>query len=850
MSAAANVGFVGSNAELERITEQVLSSGAPVALDCESGYEGEPRGYKNASPSVHAEENLIAGFSFTTDASWARYVPVGHEDPLVNVDPELASMCLWRICATGRVVVHNAEAEERWLSRWMLGLLGGHPEVGAAVRASRGYYPLRSDTMMEAHALARWKSIALKNLSREVFGYEQVELRALFDAVLSGHDGAKKLTRSKANTLRFNVLDPTDPRVFSYACDDAIQTWRLHERHYPQVRDNFIYWLEMNVWPAVWDTEDEGLAFDWDMIDEARERAERFQAKMQAGMIAHLTERLGHAPLVKGKVFNPNSHPQLRSVLYDPPPDGLGLATRVRTNGKADGTGKQLSTNATALKGNSGDVFVRKLQDYRGMSKLLGTYLRPWRAEYGWAPDGRAHCHLLPHGAATGRFSAADFNYQNMPKKYHYVVGEEEFRLNFRDAVTVPPDHWGMGFDISQGELRIIAAESGEKAMLEAFEAGVDLHSLTASRLLHLSLDEVRAGGELFGKEWSSESGGFRPFGKTLNFALGYQLTVEGLSLRLGCTVAEAQQAWDDYFAAYPAIAAWTRKTVADSHVHGCTWSRFGRRHPIWAYESDKSWIANGGERTAGNAPIQGGLADMMKLIMIRCRNALIKAGLRETVRMCMNVHDALEFYVHKSVSPQLVVDVLYPAITEKTPWTQHWPVMRPDWHLWQRWGSPTELKLDDNRQIIGLGDVIDIGVEEDEEDDEAEPAAPPARAQSLAAAAGKLADAPARAAGVLPGDVGAGGVGTGRHHGHVIVHVTEMPDGAAVRRFLALLAEFPGPNTMELATPQGTVRVSEGTSLSPEEGAARVALVLDGARVHWAASSVDNDALAAGLAL
>jgi hypothetical protein len=478
------------------------------------------------------------------------------------------------------------------------------------------------------------------------------------------------------------------------------------------------------------------------------------------------------------------------------------------------------------------------------MNKLLTTYLERWRDEFGWCEDGRAHCHLLPHGTFTGRFSSSDFNYQNMPKKYHYEVDEETFDFNFRNAIIVPDGWWGLGFDISQGELRIIAAEAGETAMLEAFEQGEDLHALTASRLLHVSLDEVSAGGELFGRQVDS----FRQLGKTMNFALSYQLTVQGLADRLVCTVDEAQEMFEGYFVAYPAIAEWTRKTVADSKVTGCTQSRLGRRHPIWAYKSDKSWIYAGGERTAGNAPIQGGLADMMKLIMIRCDEALRATGLLDTVRMVMNVHDALEFYVRDDVNPQLVIDVLYPVIVRKTPWTEHWPVMVPEWHLWKRWGSPTELKLDENQQIIGLGSVIDIGEQEDEDDAE-EAGVPAVLAGVRGSGIGQAAAALDRSSGGVDVDSRDSPVDLRPHTGRVIVRVPEMPDQGAVQRFMRLLAEFPGPNTLELATPEGSVQLSSGTSLSPDDDGGRIGMVLGGAQVVWDVSTVDSSALAEGLA-
>ncbi len=506
---SANTGYITSGEELWQLAQKVIGDGLPIALDCETGYEGEDRGYKNSSPSLHPEESILAGYNFTNAVSWGRYVPLGHDDSRYNIDPVPAARALWDMTATGLCIAHNADMEERTLSRWMLEHLADDPQRGAAVRASRGYFPILSDTMMEAHALARWKSIALKYLSRQVFDYDQVELRDLFSEILG-----KTVPANKRYTLRFTVLDPSDPRVFNYACDDVIQTLRLHQRHYPQVKDNFIYWLEMNVWPVIWAMEDEGLAVDWDYIDEAKGRARQFRNKMQAGIVNHLTERLGQLP----PKFNPGSHPQVRRVLYSKPPEGLGLMTHIMTKGKKDGTDKKLSTSALALKGNSFDPFVRRMQDFRGMSKLLSTYLENWRREYGWCDDGRAHCHLLPHGTFTGRCSSSDFNYQNLPKKYHYeceVNGEvAEFSFNFRDCVVVPDGFWGMGFDISQGELRIIAAEAGEQAMLDAFANGEDLHALTACRLLNLTREEMLAGGELGGKQYPAEAGGFRPFGK------------------------------------------------------------------------------------------------------------------------------------------------------------------------------------------------------------------------------------------------------------------------------------------------------------------------------------------------
>jgi len=829
------MGYVKSSAELRQLADKVVVEGLPIALDCETGYAGEERSHRNTSPSFHPEENVLAGFNFTNALAWAMYVPLGHDETRYNLDPVLAAQALWDMVSTGLCVVHNADMEERCLSRFLLRYLADDPERGEAVRASDGYFPIRSDTMMEAYVLAKWERIGLKFLSKIVFDHDQVELIELFNDVMFGVQG-KKLPKNKSHMLRFTVLDPSDPRVFNYACDDVIQTLHLHQQNYPEVKDSFIYWLEMHVWPVVWRMEDAGLAVDWDFIDAARGRARDFKMKMQMGLVSHLAERGCATPL-----SNPGSAVLLRKILYAEPPVGLGLHTHIMTEGGKDGLNKKEATSALALKGNSSDLFVRRLQDYRGMSKLLSTYLESWRAEYGWCEDGRAHCHLLPHGTVTGRFSSADFNYQNLPKKYHYECDGAEFKFNFRDCVIAPPGYWGLGFDISQGELRIIAAEAQEQSMLDAFAEGEDLHTLTAMRLLGLTAGEVVVGGELGGKQYPAESGGFRPFGKMLNFALGYQLSAKGLADRLGCSVDEAKDHFASYFKVYPAIAAWTRDTVAESHVHGRTKSRLGRLHPIWAYESDKSWVQSGGERTAGNAPIQGGLADMMKMIMVRVDAALGDAGLKESVRMVMNIHDALEFYVRKDIPPQQVIDLLTPVIIQKTPWTQHWPVMKPEWHMWEKWGSPIELKLDDNYRILSRGAVTDIGIQEEDDDDGDVDEEVPALSGLAAASYPGLA--------VLAGQAGAVRAGAvfQPHSGRVIVRVTEMPEMSVLQRFMRLVAEFPGPNEMVLAVPEGDSVVSHGTSLSPDDSA-QISLVFGGATVLWDTATVNCGNLVEGM--
>lgn len=828
MPVDANVGYFSSLDDLERLAARVIADGMPISLDIETGYEGEARGYKNTGPSLHPEENVLAGVSFTNSHDWARYAPLGHDEG-PNLENRAAARILWDVCATGRVITHGGDLDTRTLSRWFMHWIGDDPDRRDAVRSSNGYFPLLNDTMIMCHALALWESLKLKVLSREVFAHDQAELMSLFPG----------LAKNKEHTLRFTVLNPCQPAVYSYACDDVIQTLRLHQRFYDAVlmsAQSFIYHIEMACLPVVRAMEDEGIAVDWDMLDRGTAQTRLAMSRMQSVIDQALTQRLGR--LI---TLNMGSTKQLREVLYSPAPRGLGLKQYRQTKGGKDGRSKQLSTDALALKALISDPAVRKILDWRAVDKLRGTYLETFRQEYGWCDCGRAHCHLLPHGTVTGRFSSTDFNYQNLPKKTKIEIsgsGSDVFEFNFRDAITCPPGFYGMGFDLSQAELRVVAGEAGETALLEAFARGDDVHALTAGLLLGLSLEEVHAGGELFGRQLDS----FRQIGKTLNFALIYQLSVKGLADRLGIPVEQAQELYDRYFSIYPRIAAYTRRVVSDARVNGYTLSSLGRRHPIWAFKSDKPSVIAGGERTAGNAPVQGGVADLMKLIMVRCDQVIGAAGMRAKIRMVMNIHDALEFYVAEDVLPQQVIDLLTPAIMVRLPQTSHWPPMAADWHVWKRWGSAVELKLDSGGQIVTAGGTWEAGPDLEEiPDEELEmgldqgslvvPAAPiPAVVGDVRSSAG----GGSRAAGVT---------------GTVVIRMDEMPEMSSVHLLAGLLAEWPGANPVVVETPEGRVSVGPGTSLTPDDGA-MISLTVPGAVVVWDAATVPVDRVTAGISL
>lgn len=437
--------------------------------------------------------------------------------------------------------------------------------------------------------------------------------------------------------------------------------------------------------------------------------------------------------------------------------------------------------------------------------------------------DGMVYCVTVPTGMFLVRNDEGHVQVTgNSPKKYHFdlteamaahAAGEEPppgtcFRFNFRDVIKAPEDCYILGFDLSQAELRAIAGEAQEHALLEAFENGDDVHRVTASLMLGVPLDEV-----------TEEQ---RAIGKMLNFALLYGMSAKGLADRLNIALEEAESLMDKYFAGLSAIATYMTKMVRAGKQKGYVTSKFGRKMPIWEYLSDNPYIRSKGDRACVNYPIQGAATgDYMKIAMVRVVHAIKKAGLADKVKLVMNVHDALEFYVHKSLTPEQVIAVLKPAVVFDVP---GWPAMKADWHIAKRWGSPTEIIVHDDGTISAKGAKVDEivpSIEVDEEGNEIV-ALPEVDEQTLHEAAS----------------------GPGRQ---VVVTLDSMPTMDTYRAFRAFLESLPGRNAITLVTPEGELELSTTSGLAPAHLGA-VNQLLPGAKVGYLAEHYEQLAVGLGL--
>ncbi|MHB8294287.1 MAG: DNA polymerase I [Acidimicrobiales bacterium] len=306
-----------------------------------------------------------------------------------------------------------------------------------------------------------------------------------------------------------------------------------------------------------------------------------------------------------GEQFNVGSTPQHRRILYEK----LGLAPRRRTK-----TG--YSTDAATLERLRGEhEIVEKLLRYREVEKLRSTYGEGLLAEIG--PDGRVHASFNQTVARTGRLSSDRPNLHNIPTR------TEEGRL-FRRAFVAEAGMELLVADYDQIELRVIAHLAQDPGLIQAFEAGTDIHTSTAARLFSVEPQRVTTAQ--------------RSKAKMVSYGLAYGMEAYGLGQRLGIPTDEAAMILSAYFDAFPAVRDYMDRTVAEARSRGYTETLFGRRRQIPELSSSNYRLRQAGERQAMNAGIQGLAADIFKVALVRLDQRLESLG--GASRIVLQVHD------------------------------------------------------------------------------------------------------------------------------------------------------------------------------------------------------------------
>ncbi len=432
------------------------------------------------------------------------------------------------------------------------------------------------------------------------------------------------------NQMNIRTVEPD--KLCDYAAEDADITFRLKKILEKELEANSLsslfYDIEMPLMKVLSIIERNGVRLD---IPALAESSTILTAEM--GVLEKEIHELA------GGEFNVSSPMQVGEVLFD--------RLQLDTKAKKTKTGQYSTSEDILEKLQSKHPIIGKILDYRGLKKLLSTYIDSLPQLVN-PKTGKVHTSFNQTVAATGRLSSTNPNLQNIPIRD--AQGKE-----IRKAFI--PDDGCLFFsaDYSQIELRIMAHLSGDKNMLEAFNSGHDIHTATAAKIYKIPIEEVTSD--------------MRRKAKTANFGIIYGISVFGLSDRLSIPRAEAKELIEGYFATYPDVKRYMDNAIQKAKEMGYVETLLGRKRFLPDINSQNSIVRGFAERNAINAPIQGTAADIIKIAMVRIQKRLEQENLQ--AKMTMQVHDELNFTVPNSeieVVKKVVVDEMENAIKLQVP--------------------------------------------------------------------------------------------------------------------------------------------------------------------------------------
>jgi DNA polymerase-1 len=431
--------------------------------------------------------------------------------------------------------------------------------------------------------------------------------------------------------------------VYVYACEDTDITLRLKNLFAPELEKEGLMKLfqeiEMPLMPVLAYMERNGVCIDTEGL---RETSVLYSEEMQ-----RIEEEIYQ---LAGVHFNISSPKQVGEVLFD--------QMKITNKPKKTKTGQYATTEEILVSLKSKSPIVGKILEYRGLKKLLSTYIDALPELIN--PDtGHIHTSFNQTVTTTGRLSSSNPNLQNIPVR-------DEQGKEVRKAFIPEEGQEFFCADYSQIELRIMAHLSGDENLIEAFNAGQDIHAATAAKVFHKALEEVT----------SDE----RRKAKTANFGIIYGISAFGLAERLDVSRTEAKELIDGYFLTYPGVKEYMEKSIAMAREKGYTETIFKRRCYLPDINSNNANVRGNAERNAINSPIQGSAADIIKIAMIRVYQRMKAEGIRS--KMILQVHDELCFTVlpeEKDRLQKIVVEEMQNAVQMRIPliadtgWGSNW---------------------------------------------------------------------------------------------------------------------------------------------------------------------------------
>ena len=436
-------------------------------------------------------------------------------------------------------------------------------------------------------------------------------------------------------------LSPTD--IYEYAAEDADITLRLKNVLEPRLKElgvEELFWnIEMPLVRVLADMELNGVCLDTEALQDTSkiftERMKQYEQEIYKEA---------------GEEFNISSPKQVGDILFG--------KLQIMDKPKKTKTGQYVTSEEVLQSLESKSPIVRNILNFRGMKKLLSTYIDALPKLIN-PRTGHIHTSFNQALTATGRLSSSDPNLQNIPVR---TDDGKEIRKCFI------PEEGCLFFsaDYSQIELRIMAHLSEDENMMEAFREGHDIHRATAAKIWHVDIDKV--------------TDAQRKKAKQANFGIIYGITTYGLAQRMDIPNGEAKELIEGYFRTFSKVQAYMEHAKEVARAKGYAETLFHRRRYLADINSRNATVRGFAERNAINAPIQGTEADIIKVAMVRIWERFKKEGIRS--KMILQVHDELNFSVYPEEREQverIVIEEMQNAYPLNVPliadagWGKNW---------------------------------------------------------------------------------------------------------------------------------------------------------------------------------
>lgn len=449
------------------------------------------------------------------------------------------------------------------------------------------------DTMIAHYLLNPELRHNMDYLAETYLGYKPIPIEQLI-----GPKGKKQLC----------MRDIPVEQVAEYAAEDADITLQLKNYFAPLLEkeglDSLFFDIEMPLVYVLAEMEATGVSLDTKALKESSEVLTAELVKLEQEIFE-----------LAGTSFNVNSTKQVGEILFE--------RLKIEDKAKKTKTGNYSTSEDILEKMRNKHPIIGKLLEYRGLKKLLSTYIDAL-PELINPNTGKIHTSYNQAVTATGRLSSTNPNLQNIPVR-------DDLGREIRRAFTADNDNCiFFSADYSQIELRIMAHLSGDANMIDAFQSGTDIHAATAAKIYGVPVEEVTSD--------------MRRKAKTANFGIIYGISVFGLADRLNTPRSEAKELIDGYFRTYPRVREYMDESIEVAKEKGYVETIFKRKRFLPDIRSNNAIVRGYAERNAINAPIQGSAADIIKVAMIRIFERFETKKLKS--KMTLQVHDELNFNV------------------------------------------------------------------------------------------------------------------------------------------------------------------------------------------------------------